>query len=267
MIGLPILTFLFLQADIFSLGKICNKELLGLYSMAMALATVSSIMFNQVAGPMILPVLADAQDNVSVIRDRLLRMTRLLFLFGLPMVVCQVVYAKPILTIVYGLKYAQVATAFSFLSVYAILSMATVLVASTYMALGRPEVHRSFTIIRLISLCVILYPMIRGFGASGAAFARVSCMLLAGIIQQYSLSRLIVLPIRQYLKTALQGAILAAIVLIPALTLKTWIVQPGFQILAAMGLCGASWGYVLWTKRGLIRPLVSDTNLTVEPGE
>ena len=88
MVGLPILTYLFVQADILFLGRMVDKELLGLYSMALTLAAAPQMLFASIAGPMILPVLSEVQDSLEQLRRRLLQMTRLLFLFGLPMMTC-----------------------------------------------------------------------------------------------------------------------------------------------------------------------------------
>lgn len=265
MAGLPILTYLFMQADVFTLGKIRDRDTLGLYSMAMTLALAWTMVFNSVARPMVLPVLADAQACLGKVRDRLLRMTRLLVLLGLPCVICQVVFGRAILTVVYGPRYGQVTVAFGLLSCYALLSTLASLIASTYIALGRPDLHRLFTFVRLIVLGATLYPAILWFGASGAAGTRVICMVLAGVVQQYNLSRLIDLPVRRYLAATLEGLVLSAVLVLPALALRAVLGKPFHQLLAAAGLCSLAWGYVLWRKRGSVRKLLPGRGAAIAP--
>jgi len=255
MAGLPILTFVFLQADTFVLGKMCGKEVLGLYSMALTLATVPNVMFSRIAGPMILPVLSDMQDRMDKLRRNLLRMTRLLFLFGLPLATCLAVFSDSILTLVYGARYAQVGRAFSLLTFYALLYMSGTFIASTYMALGRPDVHRQFTVARILVLGVSLYPAILWFGPSGAAGVRVLSLLLAGIVQQFNLAGLIKLPVRTYLSTVVKGTVLSTILLIPAAGSRIWLVRPICHVIVAACLCGLCWGYILWTRRESVRRL------------
>ncbi len=255
MAGLPILTFIFLQADIFFLGKMCGRELLGLYSMALTLATVPNMIFARVAGPMVLPVLSDMQDRVDKVRDGLLRMTRLLFLFGLPLATCLATFSGPILMLVYGARYARVAGAFGLLNFYVLLYMSGVLIFSTYLAVGRPEVHRQFTMARVFVLGIALYPAIRWFGPSGAAGARLLSMILAGIVQQFNLARLIDLPIRRYFSTATEGVILSMILMVPALGFRMWLEEPLHLVVVGAGLCALCWGYIVWTKRDSVRQL------------
>ena len=255
MAGLPILTFVFMQADTFVLGKMCGKELLGLYSMALALAAVPTVIFSRVAGPMILPVLSDMQAQVDKVRHNLLRMTRLLFLFGLPLATCLAVFSDSILTLVYGARYAQAAAAFGLLSFYTLLYTSGTFISSTYMALGRPEVHRQFTVARILVLSVALYPAILWLGPSGAAAVRVLSMLLAGVVQQFNLARLIKLPVRTYLSTVVEGMVLSIVLLVPAVASRTWLERPVYHVIVAGVLCGLCWGYVLWTRRDSVRRL------------
>jgi lipopolysaccharide exporter len=249
MMGLPILTFLFMQADIFFLGKLCGKELLGLYSMALLLSSIPEMLFTRIALPMVLPVLADSGGSMVQLRVRLLGMTRLLFLFGLPMTICLAVFSRSILTVVWGAQYGQVSVAYGLLTIYTILYTAGLVIASAYMAVGRLEVHRGFTVVRLVLVALILYPAIRLFGPTGAAAARVVSMIVAGIVQQINLSRLIGLPIRQYMAALTEGAIFSAVLLLPAFSIAVSTNSAYVQLVSAIVLCNVTWGYILWTKR------------------
>jgi O-antigen/teichoic acid export membrane protein len=247
MAGLPILTFLFVQADIFILGKVFDKELLGVYAMALTLANTPEMIFTRVVVPMVLPVLSETQDRIETLRERLLRMTQVIFAFGFPMATCLAVFSNSVLTILYGTDYAVVSNAFSLLNFYIIFHISGVFIASTYTALGRPDLHRVFTLVRLILFVIILYPGVLYLGATGAAGARVVCMVLAGIVQQWNLSRLIQLPIRRYLMTAKDGFLISAVVLILGLMFKSFSDHPVYHLVTAVVLCTVSWMYIIWT--------------------
>lgn len=257
MAGLPIMTYLFMQADIFFLGRMCGKELLGLYAMAMTLASMPQVLFSRVAGPMVLPVLSDSAESKQQLRNRLLRMTRMLFVFGLPMTTCLAVFSGSILMVVYGPKYAQVAGAYGVLGFYVLIYTSGMFVASIYMAVGKPGIHRWFTGMRLILMWFVLYPAIHWFGATGAAGAKVFCMGLAGIVQLINLSRLIGLSVREYLATVTQGAVLSCVILVPAIAIEMAFESAWIQLVAALGMCSAAWGYILWTKRHGIGELMA----------
>jgi lipopolysaccharide exporter len=256
MAGLGLFAFIFMQADIFLMGRMCSTETLGLYSMAMSLAAMPQMLFSRFVGPMVLPVLSDTQSRMDLLRDRLLRMTRMLFLFGLPLTTCLAIFSTPTLTIVYGPRYATVDWAFGWLAFGSLIYLSGVLIASTYLALARPDVIRWFTITRVIVLAVLLYPAIRWFGPAGAAGSRVICLVLAGVVQQINLSRLIDLPVLQYLSTMKEGLGISLVICVPAIILRLWI-RPAFvQLIVLAGLCGLCCGFILWRNRGSLRELI-----------
>ncbi len=145
MVGLPILAYLFVQADIFVLGRLCSKDVLGYYSMALTLACMPETLFSSVASPLVLPVLSEMQEQKERLRGNILRMTKVLYLFGLPTMVCLSIFARPILSITYGSGYAQVRWVYAVLCIYCyFLHGRRTFIVSAYIAIGRPELHRSF---------------------------------------------------------------------------------------------------------------------------
>lgn len=252
MAGLPLLTFLFMQADIFVLGRLVNKDILGYYAMAMTLSQIPLMLFSKIISPMMLPVFSQMQDQKERLRDNLLRMTRMLYLFGMPMAVCLTIFAKSILVIVYGDNYGQVYEAFAVLNIYTLFYMAGTFIASIYFAMGRPEIHRWFIAIQLFLVVICIYPAVAWAGASGAAAAKLLCMALAGIVQLTILKRLLDLPIRQYLKTAREGLLLALAVSLPALVWRYCTDLLWLQVLGGMVLCILAWLIGAWCLRGFI---------------
>lgn len=115
MAGLPIFTFLVLQADVFVLGRVSSKEVLGMYFLALSLANMPVMIFNKIANPLLLPVFARLQNDLQKLSSYLMKVTRLILMFGLPMATCMAVFASPILTVVFGAKYAVMALPFSIL--------------------------------------------------------------------------------------------------------------------------------------------------------
>jgi O-antigen/teichoic acid export membrane protein len=241
MVGLPILTFLFIQADIFVLGRLCSKELLGYYSLALTLAATPQLLFSCIAGPMILPVFSEMQEQKERLRNNLLRMTKIVYLFGLPMAACLAIFARPILVIVYGGNYGQVYVAFAMLNIYTVFYITGTFIASIYFAVGRPEIHRWFIIVQLFLVVICIYPAVKWVGASGAAATKLLCMVLASIVQLVILKKLLDLPIRRYVQTAKEGFLLALGVSLPALIWRYWIDSLWLQMLGGMVLCGLVW--------------------------
>lgn len=219
-VGIPLLTYLFMQTDIFVVGKFCSKEILGLYAMALALASMPQIIFSKTAGRLALPAFSEMQDQQERLAGNLLRMNRIIFLFGLPATVIASIFAKPILEVTYGLQYGQVSGAFSFLNFYFLIYMSNAIITSAYLALGRPDLQRWFTIVRLVILLIGIFPLVHYFGPAGAAAMRVICMLAAGMIQFHNFSALLKVSRLQYINSVKEGLVLAIAIAFPAMIIR-----------------------------------------------
>ena len=55
MVGIPILTFIFLRADVFVAGKMLSAFDVGLYSMALSLARLPPLLIEKLASPLFMP--------------------------------------------------------------------------------------------------------------------------------------------------------------------------------------------------------------------
>ncbi|MBN1442303.1 MAG: oligosaccharide flippase family protein [Planctomycetes bacterium] len=240
--GLPLLTFLVVQADVFVLGKVCTKEVLGMYSLALVLAQTPVMIYSQVAQPLIVPVLSGFQDDRARLRTSLFQLTRAMLFFGAPLAVVLAVLGGPILTLVYGEAYAAMAVPFGILSAYMLVYAAGTAVASTYVAVGKPELHRRFTLIRAVLVAAFLYPAARQFGPAGAAACLLACLTIASFFQLPVLRKVIGLEPGRYAASGREGLALAFIVAVPALLIASlWQGRPLLQVVSGGLVCAAVW--------------------------
>lgn len=212
MLGLSFLTFLVSQADIFVLGRLVTTEVLGLYSMAVTLALFPLMVFSKVAQPLVVPLLAAHQDAPDALRATYLRLQRLIWLFGLPMATTMGVAAAPLLELVYGPAYAAASTPFAIISAYVVVYMASMVSFSVYLAIARPELQRSFTLLRAALLVAGIYPLAVAFGPVGAAASMLGALTLAMLLQLRNLGRVIGLRAGPYAATLRGGLLGAAVV-------------------------------------------------------
>lgn len=211
MMGLAFMTFLVSQADIFVLGRVASTQVLGLYSMAVTLAMFPQSLFAKIVQPLVVPILTAFQDSIEQMRAAYLRLERLVWLFGLPMAATMTVAAKPLLTVVYGLPYAAVAVPFGVIAFYSVVYMASMVSFSVYLAMARPELQRSFTLLRALLLVASIYPLSVTFGPVGAASSVLGALVLAMLLQVRNLKRVIGLGFVEYLGT-LRAGVLAGLV-------------------------------------------------------
>lgn len=211
MMGLAFMTFLVSQADIFVLGRVASTQVLGLYSMAVTLAMFPQSLFAKIVQPLVVPILTAFQDSIEQMRAAYLRLERLVWLFGLPMAATMTVAAEPLLTVVYGLPYAAVAVPFGVIAFYSVVYMASMVSFSVYLAMARPELQRSFTLLRALLLVASIYPLSVTFGPVGAASSVLGALVLAMLLQVRNLKRVIGLGFVEYLGT-LRAGVLAGLV-------------------------------------------------------
>lgn len=255
MAGLSLLTFLIMQADVFVLGKTGSVDDLGLYTMAVALASLPLTVFSKVAQPLVVPVLARFQDDMDAMRRTVLRMTRLVWLFGLPLAAVMATIAGPLLVAVYGRpEFDRVATAFSVYSVFVVVYMASMLTFSVYLAIARPELQRRFTLVRAALVLLLLYPLSVRWGGTGAAAALLLSMVVAMAFQLMTLRRVVDLRPGAYLRTLLPGLV-AATVPAAALVAVVGLTDLSGWRLVGLGVLvgGVIWAILMLRERHEIR--------------
>jgi len=198
MAGLPILTFLFMRADIFVIGKICSAADVGIYSMAAALGMMSSGALSNIIGQITNPTFSAMQKDHARLRSTLLRITSLLTLLIFPPTVFVALYGKDLLHVLYGGPYAKAAVPFALMFGTAMLRVLTVPVVSLYFMIGQPGLNRFFAIVRVLVMGVLIYPAAKWYGLTGAASAGLIAMTVGYVIQLVRLRNIIGLDLRQY---------------------------------------------------------------------
>lgn len=247
MAGLSFLTFLMMQADTIVLGKTVTVEALGLYTMAITLAAFPLSIFSKVVQPLVVPILARLQDDPGAMRAMVLRLSRLVWLFGLPMVAVLATVAEPLLVLVYGRpEFSRASAAFSLYAVFVVVYMASMVTFSVYLAMGRPELQRRFTLVRAGLVLLLLYPLARQWGGTGAAGALLAAMVGAMAVQLVILRRTIGLEVGAYLRTVPSGLLAAAVPGLGLVIVARYADLSAWPLVSlALTVGAATWGLLL----------------------
>jgi len=123
-------------------------------------------------------------------------------------------YGKEILYLVYGPEYAAVAIPFALIATTALLTLCSTPIAGFYFAIGKPGLHRYFTLIRAILILIIIYPLVLYYGLIGAAGAGVISMIVGYILQVGRINKLTKLNLLSYSKVLVESVLLALPILI-----------------------------------------------------
>ncbi len=251
MAGLAILTFAMEKAEIFVIGKVCTSEVLGAYALAIALADVPLTVFSRIVQPLILPAFSGLQSDAARLRSAVLRSTGLVLRFGLPLAACALILGRPILAVVYRPPYDEMALPFGLACAYRVLTMVGVIIASLYLALGRPGLHRAFTLFRGVLILIVIYPAVVWFGPTGAVLGLLVTQVIALGYQAARMRQLIGLALTRYL-ACLGPAIGPTATVALAAAAIHWLWAPGdvVQVAFGMAVCGLAWAYTAWRLHG-----------------
>lgn len=225
MFGLPILMMLFVQTDVFVIGRILSMQELGMYSLAKSLAEMPNTFLSRIVQPIILPTLVQIQDEKAKLKERMLSLTKWSTVLGLPFVSFLFVFANPILSIVYGPEYSAVAISFGLLSFYNLILLSSSFFMNVYIAIGQPDIHRIASFTRTALFLIIIYPATKYFGLVGAAFSVVVSMSVLLVVLIIYLKRVLSIGYLEYLGAWVDGVKLSLIVIIPGSLLIFFIEQ------------------------------------------
>jgi O-antigen/teichoic acid export membrane protein len=203
--GLPALTFIFMRADIFVIGKLCSTAELGLYSMAAAIAHLPFQFLGGIIAPIAMPAFAEIQADKDRIHSTILKVTAMIAFSGVPLLVCAALYGRDLLALAYGSPYAEVAGPFAIILGTSILQTICVPVVTFYLAIGRPALHRLFVAIRTVLMLLLIYPAVKNFGLIGAATAGLMAMALGYLFQIIWMRKLIGFDLKRYAAIFLQA--------------------------------------------------------------
>lgn len=209
MLGIPILTYLAFNLDVLVAGKIVSADLLGMYGMAIVLARIPREFFTRIISPTLLPALAEKQDNREALRSAVLKLSKYIALFTFPFTALICTCSGDILSVVYNSEYRVIASAFSLLILYMILLLLGGVFINLFLALGVPAKHRLFVTIRTVILAATIYPCIKYFGLTGAAFSVFISNLIAWVFQIRVAGELIDLKINRYFLSLVPGLALS----------------------------------------------------------
>ena len=220
MLGLPILTLVAFQLDVIVLGKMVSKELVGMYFLAFALASVPRQLFGRIVGRLLVPVFSKKQDDLAELRQSVLNIVSVCSVVTIPLAMFFITTSGALLVTVYKSAYSAVAIPFCLLSVIIVLRIQSIILASMYIAIGRPGYHRAFVGLRACVLTVLIYPAISAGGVVGAASAVLIAESAGFIAQIVFMQKRISLLVSDYFNSMLPGIAVSVIVVVPAVLLS-----------------------------------------------
>ena len=197
--GTQIVDYFSSKLDILIIGKLLGTELLGIYSLAKELASKIILLINSIVNRVMLPFLSKSQDDDMKLRKMYIQVVNSLAFINFPvcMVIC--VFSTPIISILYGSAYSDVAPILSILSIWSLFLCIGNPVGNLAITKGRTDISFKYTLLRvLITVPVVLMASL--FSVTGIAWGQV----LLGVFMFFVgyrmlIYKLIKLPLKDYI--------------------------------------------------------------------
>lgn len=201
MVGIPVLTFIFMRADIFVLGRLRPTAELGVYSMATQLGQIGFMFFGPLISQIANPAFAEIQRDNLRLRTILLKITELIGLLIFPAIMFVSLYGRELLRYVYGPIYSAAAVPFAVLFAVSLTRVLMVPVNAILFMIGKPEVNRLYLALRTGLMVLLIYPGVRLFGSTGAALVGLIAMTSVFVLQMFPLRHLIGLNLLMFYRS------------------------------------------------------------------
>ncbi|MFZ1006132.1 MAG: oligosaccharide flippase family protein [Candidatus Sulfotelmatobacter sp.] len=170
-IGLPLLTLIFMRSDVFVLGKLLHPAQLGLYTMGIAIAQVPVIFVSNLLYQVSLATLSQIQEDKARTNRVIIRVTSLVAATGAPVLAFTYFCGGSVLTLMYGRAYAISAGPLFLASCAAFLSLANSQITGVFYAAGAPSLHRRCMAATAVLMILLIYPFSKWLGPVGAQLA------------------------------------------------------------------------------------------------
>lgn len=181
--------FLKERASDLVIGRLAGSYSLGIFSVA---SEISSMPGTELVAPInraILPAYMKLANDLPALRREYLSVMSMVALLAVPAVAGFAVCAPFLILLLLGPKWVQAAELIQILAFYGITQVMQSNAYSAFLALGRPQVFVTITLIHVSILMTLLISLTLAFGLRGAAWAYVITSTLVMPVDFYFITR------------------------------------------------------------------------------
>ncbi|UCG61158.1 MAG: lipopolysaccharide biosynthesis protein [Candidatus Zixiibacteriota bacterium] len=147
-----LLWYFYSQADVFIVGKLLGKTILGYYSVAMHVASLPMQKVGGILQQVALPAYSQLQDNKELASSYVLKASRVLSFFAFPIFFGISSVANEIITVALGEKWLPAILPLQLLSLIIPLRTIQISIGPAVNGMGRPDVN----VRNLIAACILM---------------------------------------------------------------------------------------------------------------
>lgn len=181
LLGADLINYALTYGDNALVGKMLGSEQLGLYGLGYDLANTPTNSVVPVIGKVAFPTYAKIQADVPLLRKAYFQVLKMISLVVVPIVGGMFVLAPMLIGVLYGPKWLPMVPAFTWLCIYGLERAINSPVGPLFKAVGLTKYVFYLTSIKLVLLVLLIYPLTRRFGITGAGMAGgIVAILVAG---------------------------------------------------------------------------------------
>ncbi len=203
------------EGDTLIVGKFLGMELLGVYNLAFRFAHIFFANFLPIITNVTMPVFSQIRNNLPRLRDNFTRSLKLIAFVTIPVISFQILFAEPLINLIYGPKWQDAVIPFQILSLFVLFKSVGSPTSGLYNATGKPQIGFYFTLIFTpIFLGSVLFSSI--FNSLIITTVIVASVRILGTMTHFFLSgRILKVPGFSLMAQALKSFIPAIIIAIP----------------------------------------------------
>ena len=170
-LGTSILVFLITQGDNFFVARMLGVTSLGLYQMAYLIANLPATEITHVTSQVTFPAFSKIQNDLPRISEAYLKVLKITAFTAIPLAGCIFILAPEFVQICLGNKWRAIIPVIQILVFAGLLRSLAATSGTIFHGLGKPKVDTYCQIIRLLILCVLIYPFTLRWGIFGTSVA------------------------------------------------------------------------------------------------
>ena len=213
-----ILTAIANQADSIMLARLLGPASLGFYQMAQRTSLVPLQELHRGVSTVAFPVYSKVQDDLVKLRQAFLSSAGAVASISLPMALAILFLAQDFVVLMLGDKWLPAVPAIQILAVAGALQSIAGTGSSLFMGSGKPWLSFHMTLLRVVVLLALVYPLTKWYGIAGASYTALLATAAAFAYYLFRSQIILRIPASDAFKTLLP--IVAACIAVTVVTLS-----------------------------------------------
>lgn len=169
--GASALIFLITQGDDIFVGKMIGITALGFYQMAYLISNLPVTEITHVISQVTFPAYSKIQDDLPRLRDAYLKVLKVVSILVFPVAALIFVMAPGFTRIFLGSKWMPMVPAMQALCIFGLARAVAATMGPVLYGAGRPKVQTRISLVQLILMVLIIYPLSMRWGILGTSIA------------------------------------------------------------------------------------------------